>query len=176
MFKRYYLLLAYLLGIFLIVLLTACSSQTGGHPPQSLIVGKWTGECLGLRASSIEFRDDGTALVQDDVAKYTIIGNRVRLMFVDELVEYSYSISPSGNVLKLSDTRNFCLLPRAGSSGIAEIRSMIVGTWVGDCNIALFSGIEFLLFHRAVFGTNGTLTLDVTTQVSYRLAKGEKSS
>ncbi len=144
-FKRHYLLTAYLLGMLLIVLLTSCgNSQTGptssnsestSQPPQVPIVGTWIGVCnLISESNSLEFRTDGTVLIGSYVLQYTINGNRLQLTSGGSTQEYTFSISSSGNVLKLFNAQNkFCTMPKDGSSGIEEIKASVVGKWTANC-------------------------------------------
>jgi hypothetical protein len=134
MYKRYTRRTACLLNALLVVLFTACasagqgSSQAGGPS----LVGMWSGNCSFLSgiSSRTEFRDDGTATLNDLVGKYSVNGDRVQISVSGYTFEYSYLFSQSGNLLKMSDANgHFCVVGRQGSDAVGELRQALIGTW-----------------------------------------------
>jgi hypothetical protein len=170
--KRYFLLEC-LLGAFLL-LLTACGSgvagqatsgQTGGQSSSSSgqtssqqtsgpsIVGTWTGNCpsINLSFNHTEFRDDGTVVINNVVAKYSLNGDQLQLSAGSYTVEYSFTFSQSGNIFKLSDSNgNFCAVVRDGSNAVQESSQALVGVWTGQSCTgieAAFSGFMKIDIH-----------------------------
>ena len=143
MMKHDKLLVVWILNAFLVVLLTACggsqgsgestnSSQTGGQSSGgSSLVGTWSGNCAALNiANHIEFRDGGTVVANNVVGTYSVNGNQIQLSANGYTVEYSYTLSQSGNILNLSDVNgNFCSLGRVGSNAAQETAQSLIGVW-----------------------------------------------
>ena len=162
---RCYFLFASLLGA-IVLLLAACGGSTSGlssssseqtnsqQPSGPSIVGMWSGNCATFNDSfnTTDFRDDGTVLLANNqVATYSVNGNQIQLSAGGYTVEYSYELSQSSNILKLSDVKIFfCSLGRAGSAAENETRQALLGTWTMSgqfCQsvyyLSGFSGLDF---------------------------------
>ena len=105
---------------------------------QASIVGVWTDSCQlsnELSFNTLQFSADGTLIVNNYVARYSITGNQVEFIANGGGYAYTYSISPSGNVLNLSDSQgDYCQLVRENSTGSQELESTVIGTlWTGNC-------------------------------------------
>ena len=116
------LIIKNLLFVFALIFMVNCSKKTDEVTPASLIgkwkdngtIGKLTGTDngkavsydLGVPASSIivEFKDDGTALVDGDALKYKLVGSILTLTI--NSISFDYTISKiSATELVLSFTK-----------------------------------------------------------------------